>query len=66
MTRFRAQAATSSSSIAAFLEPLEGNPTAEAAILELARAGIESRLSLQVVRGVRCQLEEARPEVRAR
>ena len=54
------------SSAARFLEPFEGNPLAEAAILQLARAGIEGKLNTRVVFEVRRQLEEARPEARAR
>ncbi len=60
------EACETASSTARFLEALEGHPMAEAAILQLAQAAIEGRLNLQVVHEVRCQLEEAHPEGRAR
>ncbi len=59
------KACNTASSAARFLKPLEGNPTAEAAVFELTRAGIEGRLNIKFVHEVRRQILEARPEDRA-
>ena len=55
------EACSTASSATCFLEPFAGNPTAEAAVLHLARAGIEGRLNIQVVQEARHRLKEARP-----
>ncbi len=56
------EACQTATSAARFLEPLEGNSVAEAAILALARAGIAGRVTQRLLSDVRHELERARPD----
>ncbi len=60
------QACKIASGVAAFLEPVQDNPVVKAAILQLARAGLEGRLSRGLVRDARGHLKRLGAEARAR